>query len=168
MTDHARKLLGIYLNDHLAALVSARELAKRANAGATDNETRAIARDLVAHLTRSERELERLLSELGVRPSRVKRALASAAEKGGRVKLNGHVVSRSPLSDLVELEGLSALLQYEAALWRVLADAIPELARPEGDFGNRERDARDWRDGLTARARSVAPKALGRPTGVQR
>jgi hypothetical protein len=160
MNDHARKLLGIYLNDHLAALVTARELARRTSSGATNSETQSVARDLVAHLTRSERELERLLGDVGARPSRVKRALAAAAEKGGRLKLNGHIATRSPLSDLVELEGLTVLLEYEAGLWRSLAHAAPELARSENDFADRARQACEWRERLATHARRIAVRSL--------
>jgi hypothetical protein len=96
MNQHARKLLGIYLDDHLAALVTAGELAKT-------REMQSLTAELVTHFLEAGRELERLLATLGAGRSRVKRALASAAEKTGRVKLNGHIVTRSPLSNLVEL-----------------------------------------------------------------
>jgi hypothetical protein len=42
------------------------------------------------------------------------------AEKAGRLKLNGSLLSRSPLSDLVELEGLALGVQGKLAGWRLL------------------------------------------------
>jgi hypothetical protein len=169
MKDRDTALFAIYVNDHLAALVTGRELARRTSAGASDTETRSLARELVSHFVESERELERLCREIGARPSRFKRTLAAAAEKGGRLKLNGHVMSRSPLSDLVELEGLTVLLEYELALWRSLDDARPELARPEDDFVSRERHVCEWRDRLVAHAREVAASSLvSRPSGARR
>jgi hypothetical protein len=145
-----RKLLRIYLNDHLAALAGARELARRAK-----------AQELAAHFGESERELERLIGHIGARRSRLKGTLAAAAEKGGRLKLNGHLVTRSPLSDLVELEGLGVLLEYEARVWRSVAEAMPDAARPDGDFAERERQALEWRDRLAEDAARTARRSLG-------
>jgi len=46
--------------------------------------------------------------------------LGWAAEKAGRLKLNGRLLSRSPLSSLVELEGLAVGIQGKIAGWRTL------------------------------------------------
>jgi hypothetical protein len=62
------------------------------------------------------------------------------AEKAARLKLNGRLLSRSPLSDLVELEGLRLAVEGKAAGWRTLlgiadqepgldADRLQELVR---------------------------------------
>jgi hypothetical protein len=42
-------LLTIYLNDHLAALLTGRELARRMQSAAGDEKQRALATDLVEH-----------------------------------------------------------------------------------------------------------------------
>jgi hypothetical protein len=160
MNDQSATPLGIYLNDHLAALVAGRELARRTSSGASDIETQTLAREFASRIVESERELERLLGEIGARRSRVKRLLASAAEKSGRLKLNGHLVTRSPLSDLVELEGLIVLLEYEIALWRSLNHTRPGLARSDSDFADREQQAREWRDRLVSHSRDAARRSF--------
>jgi len=166
MNDHTDRFLAIYLNDHLAALVAARELARRTSSRASGEETRALAGELVAHFADGEVEVERLLGAIGARRSRVKRALASVAEKGGRVKPNGQLKSRSPLSDLVELEGLTLLLEYEAGLWRSLESAKDGLAGEDRDFAARERRASEWQTRLAAHGGEVARRSLAdRPTG---
>jgi hypothetical protein len=83
---------------------------------------RAIADDRVA--------LKALLASSGGRPSRIKQAAAVLAERAGRLKLNGTLVRRSPLSGLVELEGLGLLLEGSRALWRALerAGAVSDAA----------------------------------------
>jgi hypothetical protein len=45
---------------------------------------------------------------------------AWAGEKAGRVKLNGRLLARSPLSDLEELELLRLGVEGKAAGWRTL------------------------------------------------
>ena len=43
-----------------------------------------------------------------------------ALEQAGRLKPNGHLLTRSPLSDLVELEGMRLGVEGKGCLWRAL------------------------------------------------
>jgi hypothetical protein len=61
-----------------------------------------------------------MMGELGVRPSRGKDAAALVAAKAGRLKLNGRLREYSPLSRVVELEGLVMGVTGKLALWRTL------------------------------------------------
>ena len=47
-------------------------------------------------------------------------ALGWVGEKAGRLKPNGYVVRRSPLADVIELEGLRLGAQGRLACWQVL------------------------------------------------
>jgi hypothetical protein len=58
---------------------------------------------------------------LGVRRSRSTTAAAWAAEKVGRLKFNGQIKGYSPLSRLVELEGLATGIESKQSLWLALA-----------------------------------------------
>jgi hypothetical protein len=52
------------------------------------------------------------------------------AEKVGRAKLNGRLLSRSPLSSIIELEGLRLGVLGKGSGWRLLrslADSEPRL-----------------------------------------
>ena len=69
-------------------------------------------------------------------PDRAKAALATAGERLGRLKLNGSVVRRSPLSDVVELKMLRLGTQGKAAAWRTLrAVAAQDEAAQRGPAG---------------------------------
>lgn len=60
----------------------------------------------------------------------------AAAERAGRLKMNGRIRGRSPLTDLEELDALVATLHYAAAAWRALerSPAIaPDVARPRAE-----------------------------------
>lgn len=69
---------------------------------------------------------------LGVRPDRVKDGLSRVAERLGRLKLNGRLTSRSPLSDLLELETLVVGITGKQALWVSLRE-IPSINTEELD-----------------------------------
>jgi len=80
--------------------------------------------------------LERFLAAVGKKPDPVKNAGAWVAEKLGRLKPNGELLHRSPLSDVVELEGLRLAVEGKAAGWRVLR----RLAEDEYLFDKSELD----------------------------
>jgi hypothetical protein len=114
------RLLGIYLNDHLAGAVVGLELAKRAETSNRGNDFGRFLGRLVEEIEEDRRTLERVIDRLGVRRSRVKPALALVLERLGRLKLNGRVTAYSPLSRVVELEGLMLVVTGKLGLWRAL------------------------------------------------
>jgi hypothetical protein len=60
------------------------------------------------------------MATLGIKVHRYKVCAAWIGEKAGRVKFNGHLFARSPLSDLEELEILRLGVEGKAAGWRTL------------------------------------------------
>jgi hypothetical protein len=62
----------------------------------------------------------------GIAQARHKHVAAWLAEKIGRLKFNGALVRRSPLTPLVELEVLAIGIQGKLALWRTLQAAPPD------------------------------------------
>lgn len=73
--------------------------------------------------------LEGIIDRLGFSQSRVKPAGAWVGEKLGRLKLNGRLRGYSPLSRLLELEGLLIGITGKMALWKTLAnlDSVKHL-----------------------------------------
>jgi hypothetical protein len=61
------------------------------------------------------------MSRLGVRTDQIKRTFAWGAEKVGRLKPNGQILGYSPLSRLIELEGLHVGISGKVSLWQNLA-----------------------------------------------
>jgi hypothetical protein len=117
--------LAIYLNDHLAGATAGLELSKRAAA----NNRRAVygvplAR-LAVEIEEDRATLLAIMHELGVRVDRVKMAGGWVAEKLGRLKLNGGVLRYTPLSRVVELEGLTLGVHGKLTLWRRLDELEP-------------------------------------------
>jgi hypothetical protein len=122
-----RKLLRIYLQDHLAAATGGRELVRRARGSNKDTHPYgpALAR-LADEIEADRRALEGIIHDLGFGADRPKVVAGWMAEKAGRLKLNGQLTGYSPLSRLVELEGLSAGVTGKLSLWRILAELADE------------------------------------------
>ena len=121
--------LTIYLNDHLGGSAFGLELARRARASNRGNEFGAFLDELTAAIEEDRRDLERIIEHLGRPRDQLKSAAGWLAEKAGRLKPNGRLVGYSPLSRLLELEGLNGGVQAKLALWRALQAIAPSEAR---------------------------------------
>lgn len=120
-TDVGR-YLPIYLNDHLAGATAGVELAKRLAAGNQEIEALAATLRRVSAEIEADREtLEGVLERLDVSRSPVKPHVAWLLERLGRLKPNGHLRGYSPLSRVLELEGLSMGIAGKTELWRTLS-----------------------------------------------
>ena len=126
------RLLGIYLVDHLAAATAGVALARRAARNNAGNETGAFLRRLAEEIEDDREALRRIVTSLGFEESKLKDALARAAEKVGRLKLNGQLRGYSPLSPVLELEALSVGIAGKLALWRALQQ-VSEIVEPVSD-----------------------------------
>ncbi|MET8767895.1 hypothetical protein [Streptomyces sp. NPDC004658] len=114
------KLLGIYLNDHLAGATAGTErvtrLARTAGASALG---RAIG-PVAAEIAEDREALLDIMRDLGVPVRRYKVWAGWAGEKLGRLKPNGHLVSPSPLGTVLDLEALRLGIEGKAAVWQAL------------------------------------------------
>ena len=114
-------LLGVYLNDHLAGSTVGLELARRMAASAEpESESATVLRGLVAEIAEDRSALLAIMTTLGIPVRGYKVFAAWAGEKLGRLKLNGHLLSRSPLSSLEETEILRLGVEGKATGWRTL------------------------------------------------
>src|ERR1700733_12310115 len=121
--DGPRHWLGIYLNDHLAGATAGAELARRVAGSHQDPEHRKRLAGLAADIAADRQALLQLMRAAGV-PVRGHKILAGwAAEKATRLKTGANFLTRSPLSDLTELETLYLGIQGKAAGWRALLGA---------------------------------------------
>jgi hypothetical protein len=126
------RLLGIYLNDHLAGATGGVELARRARGANRGTPFEDPLRRLAGEIEEDRGDLVDVMRRLGVARDPLKVAFAWAAEKGGRLKLNGRLTGYSPLSRVLELELLSLGVEGKLAMWRVLASVAGEDERLAG------------------------------------
>jgi hypothetical protein len=115
------RLIAIYLNDHLAGSTGGLELARRARGANRGTSFEAPLERLATEIAEDRAALLDVMGRLGVARDPLKVWAGWAAEKAGRLKLNGRLTGYSPLSRVVELEGLALGIEGKRALWRALA-----------------------------------------------
>ena len=126
-------LLSIYLNDHLAGATGARELARRTASSNRETGYGAPLGQLAEEIDQDRATLIAFMRSLSVSTDQLKVAAGWAAEKAGRLKANGRLLGYSPLSRVIEIEGLLLGVRGKLALWRSLeklSEHDPRLAPP--------------------------------------
>lgn len=116
----AQDPLGIYLNDHLAGATAGVELARRVAGTGQVPAPPAELRQFAQEVAEDRDSLLRIMGTLGLPVRSYKVWAAWAGEKAGRLKPNGRLTTRSPLSNLEELELLRLGVEGKAAGWRTL------------------------------------------------
>lgn len=155
-------LLGTYLNDHLAAAVAASELAKRCAGSNRGNGYGDALAQLAAEIGEDRKTLEDLMRRLGAGTDRLKVTASWSAEKLGRLKLNGRLLSYSPLSRLEEIELLALGVDGKLALWRTLERTLGDDPRLRSvDLEQLIARARSQRRRLETQRLRAAAEALG-------
>jgi hypothetical protein len=126
--------LTIYLNDHLAGATAGVDLAHRSASQNLGTEFGSPLQQLADEIEHDRAELVAIIETLGCPIDRAKVGIGWTVEKLARLKPNGRILGYSPLSRLLELEGLGSGIRGKRALWRALG-AMSSL--PEGLDGAR-------------------------------
>ena len=142
------KYLRIYLQDHLAGSTTGLELARRARGANEGTEYGPPLAKIADEIEADKRQLEGIMEDLGFGRDRLKNIVLRAdvgiteegLEKLGRLKLNGELTSYSPLSRVVELEGLLTGITGKKGLWIALLEVAPSEARLDAALLERLRD----------------------------
>jgi hypothetical protein len=159
-------LLGIYLNDHLAGATGGAELARRMAGSHGGGQSGGALRQLAAEIAQDRAALLEFMAALGIPVRSYKVYAAWLGEKAARLKLNGRLLARSPLSSLEELEMIRLGVEGKAAGWRTLrtlAETDPRL--DPGRLDELMSRARRQADLLEELRVSAAGQVLGREPG---
>lgn len=113
-------LLGVYLNDHAAGSAAGTSLIRRTARAHRGTAAGPRLAELAEQVAEDQQALLAMMSTLGIRTRHYKLVGAWVAERAGRAKLNGRILRRSPLSSLVELEGMKLGVEGKLAGWRTL------------------------------------------------
>lgn len=157
MTGSGRhNLLGIYLNDHLAGATGGLQLFRRAARAHRGMEAGDVLEQYAAEVAEDRDALLEMMRALGVPVRQYKVYGAWVIEKVGRLKLNGRLLDRSPLSSLIELEALQLGVEGKGSGWRTLRivaehDRRLDAQRLDGLLDRAQRQA-DSLEELRARA----------------
>jgi len=141
--------LTIYLQNHEAAAGAGTDLFARMSRSQRGRPWGPAVVDVAEEVAQDLQTLRGLLRSSGVRPDTVSSLALRAGERVGRLKPNGRIVRRSPLSDLVEVEAGLDAVQAKATGWAALRVAY--RSDPPIDLDELTRRA----DDQIARMRSV-------------
>lgn len=156
-------LLGIYVNDHLASATGGIELVGRMLGVHRGGRFQEPLEQLLSELREERTAIRSVMTALGIPVSQYKQVGVWVAEKVTRLaKLNGRLLSRSPLSDLVEFEFLASGVRAKRSGFetlRIAAEVEPRLPRDELDrLIDQAHRQYEW---LTRARREVAAEVFG-------
>jgi hypothetical protein len=124
-----QKHLRIYMQDHLAGSTAGLELARRTRAANEGTEYGPPLAQIADEIEADRRQLQAIMEELGFGHDKLKNMGAWTVEMLGRLKMNGQFTGYSPLSRVVELEGLLTGITGKWGLWVALLQIAPEDPR---------------------------------------
>ncbi|HET9121775.1 MAG TPA: hypothetical protein VFN72_14695 [Solirubrobacterales bacterium] len=139
------KLLGIYLNDHLAGSVVGGRLAQRIVQQNEGNDYGNGIAGIAREIEQDKATLQQLMDRLGVEQQRARMAMAWVTEKAMRLKPNGSLFGYSPLSRVMELETLTMGITGKLELWRSM-EAVENGGITGFDFARLAQRAEAQRD----------------------
>jgi hypothetical protein len=148
--------LRIYLQDHLAGATAGLELARRTRGANEGSEYGPPLAKIADEIEADRRALQGVMEDLGFGRDKLKNVAAWGLEKVGRLKLNGEITGYSPLSRMVELEGLLTGITGKWGLWVALLQIAPseprlDVARLER-LRDRAEEQRETVEGLREKA----------------
>lgn len=158
---HPARMLAIYLRHHLAASKGGLDLFERSARSQSSPEARRELRVLADEVAQDRQRLAAILQRLGIPRPRMAEILVSVSETVARLKPNGTLIRRSPLSDVVELEALSAAVEAKRLGWvtlRVVSERDGRLDTE--DFDELIRRASDQQDHVEFLRRQAVASAL--------
>ncbi len=113
--------LAIYLRNHEAAAQAGRDLFRRTAASQRDRPYAGELAELATEVEQDLASLRAIMHAAGVTPDVVQGIVLRMGERIGRLKPNGRLLGRSPLSDLIEVEALLDAVRAKAAGWQALS-----------------------------------------------
>ena len=143
------KLLGLYLSDHLTGATAGVSRIQRMAEAFADTPVSADLARVSAEITREREVLLGLIHDLGVRQRPHRQAAAWLAERAGRLKLNGRIVRRSPMTMVLEAELMRAAVLGKLGGWQTLAELAPDLGLDPATFTALGEDARSQIEALS-------------------
>ena len=120
-------LLGLYLSDHLTGATAGAERIERMAASAIDTPFFARLSEVAEEIRLERAFLQQLIDDLGLRRRGYRQAIAWAGEHLGRLKGNGRLTTRSPLTLVLEAELMRSAVIGKLGVWQTLRELADEL-----------------------------------------
>ena len=126
------QLLSTYLNEHLFGSTAGLDMFRRVARSHRGTELGDKVERLADEVESDRDALLSIMADLDVTPSKLRVAVGHTVERLGRLKPNGTLIRRSPLTDLLEIEALRVAVLAKTTGWEVLREVSarePRLSR---------------------------------------
>ena len=161
MTATATDYLENYLQDHRAGAAMGSDLARRLADENLGTPYEDFLTGIAQEIEQDVETLEEIMDRFGVSKPALKIAGAKAAEKVGRLKPNEQLTGYSPLSRVLELEGMRGGVQAKLGLWDSLGELAPHDDRLDvAEMAELQARAEKQLDGLRDQHRLAAHEAF--------
>jgi hypothetical protein len=156
--DMGQQPLAIYLRNHGAAALAGRDLFRRTAANQRDQPYGGELAELAAEVEEDCETLHAIMRAARVEPDLLSGLLLRLGERVGRLKPNGRLLRRAPLSDLIEVEALIIAVRAKAAGWQALSQCAAPAWSEIADTQVLYERALDQAERLNEIHRSVAAR----------
>lgn len=129
-------LLGLYLSDHLTGATAGSDRIERMSEVYVDAPVYARLSELAEEIRLERAFLQRLMQDLGLRRRPYRQAVSWAGEHLGRLKSNGRLFSRSPMTLVLEAELMRSAVMGKLGVWQTLEENADELGLDAGVFAD--------------------------------
>ncbi|GAB2549239.1 NAD-dependent epimerase/dehydratase family protein [Leucobacter ruminantium] len=129
-------LLGLYLSDHLTGATAGADRIERMSEVYVDAPVYARLSELAEEIRLERAFLQRLMQDLGLRRRPYRQAVSWAGEHLGRLKSNGRLFSRSPMTLVLEAELMRSAVMGKLGVWQTLEEHADELGLDAGVFAD--------------------------------
>jgi hypothetical protein len=155
-------LLGIYCNDHLMAATGGIELVSRMLGTHRGTPYEPHLESLLDELREERTALLATMKTLGFPVRQYKQVATWVGEKLSRLKLNGRLLSRSPLSDVIEFEFIATAVLGKRAGFETLREVAEVDSRIDKALLERLiNQADEQHEWLSEARREVAARVFG-------
>ncbi|WP_130011224.1 hypothetical protein [Serinicoccus sediminis] len=156
-----RELLQIYLEDHLTGATGMVQRLTMMHQNYGDLPVAGEIAQLLQEVSEDRSRLSEVIRSLGLQRSGAKLLLARTGELAGRLKTNGRLRRRSPLTPLLELELVQSGISGKSGLWRSLTVHADSLGLDAEEFRSLEERAYRQLDDVVAAHRRLTREAFG-------
>lgn len=132
--EYAKDLLELYLSDHLTGATAGANRIERMAEDFVDTPVYPQLAQLAQDIRAERAFLANLIQDLGLKRKPYRQALAWAGERVGRLKGNGRVLERSPMTMLLETDLMRSAINGKVGIWQVLRDHAQDLGLDRGVF----------------------------------
>ena len=129
-----KELLGLYLSDHLTGATAGAKRIERMAADFADTPVYAALAELADQIRGERAFIERLIEHLQTKRRPIAEVISWTGERVGRLKGNGAMLNRSPMTMVLEAELMRSAIAGKMGMWQTLEANADLLGLEDSQF----------------------------------